>query len=288
MARIAFCGLGRMGAPMAGRLLDAGHTLTVWNRSVEKARPLAERGATVAPNPREAAAGAEFAITMLADEPALDAVLFGEDGLAAGLAAGAMLVEMSTIGPLAIRRIRERLSPAIPLVDAPVFGSVPQAESGRLSIFAGGDAGDVERARSVLDAMGSPRRVGELGAGAALKLVVNSTLGSVMVAVGEALALARALGVDEQIALEALRGTYVGGVIESKGEAMATGYRHARFTLALAAKDLRLVTDTAAGAGLELEAARANRAVYERADEAGMAELDYAAVIEFLRSRAAH
>lgn len=284
MANIAFCGLGRMGAPMAGRLLDAGHSVTLWNRSIEKTRDLEVRGATVASTPRDAASGAECAITMLADEHALRNVLFGNDGLAGGLANGATLVEMSTVGPGAIVDVRAQLGAGVTLVDAPVLGSIPQAEAGTLSIFAGGNEKDIDRVRGILEVMGSPQHIGELGAGAALKLVVNSTLGSVMVAVGEALALARALGIDETIALDGLKRTYVGGVIESKAPAMRTGYRDARFTLTLAAKDLRLVTDTAAAAGLDLEAARANRSTYERAEKAGMGDLDYAAVIEFLRS----
>ncbi len=285
MTTIAFCGLGRMGTPMAGRLLDAGHTLKVWNRTREKARALADRGVAVATTPREAATGAEFAITMLADEHALEAVLYGENGIAAGLTDGATLVEMSTVGPGAILAVRERLPEGVAMVDAPVLGSIPQAEAGRLSIFAGGSEADIERAWGVLEAMGSPRRIGKLGSGAALKLVVNSTLGSVMVAVGEALALARALGLEDDTALDALRSTYVGGVVESKAEAMRNGYRPARFTLELAAKDMRLVTDTARAAGVDLASARANRAAYEGAEASGMGELDYAAVIEFLRSR---
>src|SRR5438132_8650963 len=116
MAGIAFLGLGRMGARMATRLLDAGHDLTVWNRSKEKAEPLAERGARVAGTPREAAEGADVVITMLADEAALRDVVLGTDGVVAGLAAGALLVDMSTVGPDAIREIREALPEGVEFV----------------------------------------------------------------------------------------------------------------------------------------------------------------------------
>ena len=282
MATIAFCGIGRMGKPMAARLLDAGHDVTVWNRTEEKAQALEGNGADVASTPRQAAEGAELLITMLADRPALEEVLFGPEGLVEGASGGAMLVEMSTIGPTGVRAIRERLPEEITMVDAPVLGSVPQAEAGRLEVFVGGSKADFERCQRVLQALGNPRHVGALSAGAALKIVVNSTLGSVMVAVAEALALGDALAVDRAILLDVLRGSYLGGVIESKEAAIVGGDWSPRFTLSLAAKDLRLVNEEAERAGVTLRAAAANRRVYEEALDAGYADLDYSAVIKYL------
>src|SRR5438874_229581 len=136
--RIAFLGTGRMGAPMAGRLLDAGHDVTVWNRSKERAEPLAERGASVGATPREAAEGAELAITMLADENAVRDVLLGSDGAAEGLGDGSVLIEMSTIGPDAVRDLRAVVPDRAEMIDAPVLGSIPEAEAGELKIFVGG------------------------------------------------------------------------------------------------------------------------------------------------------
>ena len=282
MAKIAFCGIGRMGRPMATRLLEAGHDLTLWNRTLEKAKTLEGHGAAVASSPREAAQGAELIITMLSDRSALEEVLFGPDGLVEGASSGAMLVEMSTIGPTAVREIRERLPRELTMVDAPVLGSVPQAEAGELQVFVGASEDDFERCRYTLQAMGKPRHVGDPSAGAALKIVVNSTLGSVMVAVGEALALGDGLAVDRQIVLDVLRGSYLGGVVESKESAIVGGDWSPRFTVALAAKDLRLVNDEAEGAGAGLEAAKANRLVYEEALASGYGDLDYSAVIKYL------
>ena len=285
MARIAFLGTGHMGAPMAGRLIEAGHHVTVWNRSKEKAEPLAERGATVAATPREAAEDAEFCVTMLADPEAVRDVVLGPDGAAEGLGDGSLLIEMSTIGPEAVRNLRDALPDAVGMIDAPVLGSVPQAVAGQLTIFVGGARENAERAWELLEAMGTPRRVGELGAGDSLKLVVNSTLGAVMVAVGEALALGRALGVDERATIETLEGSYVGGAIKSKRGLIDGTGADAHFRLALSAKDLRLVTQAAEHAGVRLRTAEANRLTYEEAAGAGLADADYGAIIPYLRDR---
>ena len=125
MAKIAFLGLGQMGAPMARRLLQAGHELTVWNRTPDRAEPLAAGSAAVAGSPAEAGAGAEFAITMLATPEALREVVLGENGLAKALGPGQVYVDMSTVGPDTVRSIAARLSEGIAVVDAPVRGQRP-------------------------------------------------------------------------------------------------------------------------------------------------------------------
>jgi 3-hydroxyisobutyrate dehydrogenase-like beta-hydroxyacid dehydrogenase len=275
-----------MGSLMSGRLLDAGHEVTVWNRTKEKTEPLSERGAGVAGTPREAAEGAEIVMTMLSDERALRDVVVGTDGAAAGLEPGSLFVDMSTVGPEAIRELREGLPASVEFIDAPVLGSLPEAEGGGLKIFVGGDESVFERVRPVLETLGTPRHVGELGAGASLKLVVNSTLGAVMAAVGEALALARALGVDEEAALETLAGSYVGGVVRSKRHLIEGREGETHFSLGLAAKDLRLVTQAAERVGIRLRTAEANRLTFEEAADAGLSDDDYGAVIPFLRDRA--
>jgi len=169
-----------MGVPMAGRLVDAGHDVTVWNRTPEKAEPVVRRGARQAATPAEAATGAEVAITMVADPTALRSVVGGADGLAAGLGSGSYHLEMSTVGPETVRELPGLLPAGVILVDAPVLGSIPQANEGTLKIFVGGTEDAFEEARPLLETVGSPRRLGELGAGAAMKLVANSTLGALM------------------------------------------------------------------------------------------------------------
>jgi len=279
MTKIAFLGLGQMGTPMATRLLAAGHELTVWNRTIERAEPLREAGATVAGAPAEAGRAADVAITMVTDPEALERVVFGPEGLADALGPGRLLLEMSTVGPDEVRSIAERLPEGVDVVDAPVAGSVPQATEGALKVLAGGSDGAFERARPILETFGSVRHVGGPGAGAAMKLVVNSTLGAAITAVGEAIALADALGLDRGITLDVLSGSQLGPAVSSKRESIQTGAYPPRFKLSLAAKDLRLVADAAASTGRDLPVAAAARTWLERALAAGAGELDYSAVV---------
>jgi 3-hydroxyisobutyrate dehydrogenase-like beta-hydroxyacid dehydrogenase len=279
MTKIAFLGLGQMGTPMATRLLAAGHELTVWNRTIERAEPLRESGATVAGTPAEAGRTAEVAITMVTDPEALERVVFGPDGLSEALGPGRLLLEMSTVGPDEVRSIAERLPDGVDVVDAPVAGSVPQATEGELKVLAGGSDVAFERARPILETFGSVRHVGGPGAGAAMKLVVNSTLGAAITAVGEAVALADALGLDRGTTLDVLSGSQLGPTVSSKRESIQTGAYPPRFKLSLAAKDLRLVADAAASTGRDLPVATAARTWLERALAAGAGDLDYSAVV---------
>ncbi len=186
MAKIGFLGLGEMGTPMARRLLRAGHDMVVWNRSPERTMPLVHEGAAVAPSPARAATGADFVITMLATPEALEQVLFGTGQLAPALSRGQVLIDMSTVGPDEVRSAAARLPKGVSLVDAPVRGSVPLAESGRLEVFVGATDEDYERVRPILEALGSVRHTGGPGSGAEMKLVANLVLGAAIVTLGEA------------------------------------------------------------------------------------------------------
>ena len=279
--KVAFCGLGKMGARMAARLLGAGHDLTVWNRTPGRAGELVEQGATEAGSPAEAAAGAEVVITMLSDPDAVEEVV---SALAGTLAAGATLVEMSTIGPDAVRALAAGLPAGVDMLDAPVLGSIPQATEGTLKVFVGGEPAVVERCRPVLEAMGTPRHLGPLGAGAAMKLVANSILGALMGGLAEALALADAFELDEGAVLDILAESPIGVTVKSKRKLIESGAYPANFKLALAAKDLRLVTEAA---GVDLRMAAAARTWLERAVEHGLGDLDYSAVVADVRGRPA-
>lgn len=279
MTKIAFLGLGQMGTPLAIRLLEAGHDLTVWNRTPARAQPLRDAGAVVADTPAEAGRAANVAITMVTDPEALERVVFGPDGLADALGPGRLLLEMSTVGPDEIRSIAERLPDGVEVVDSPVMGSVPQAIAGELNVLTGGSDAAFERVRPILDTFGNVRHVGALGAGAAMKLVVNSTLGAAITALGEAIALADALGLDRGAALDVLSGSQLGAAVSAKRESIETRSYPPRFKLSLAAKDLRLVTEAAAKTGRELPVASAARRWLEQAVEAGSGDLDYSAVV---------
>jgi 3-hydroxyisobutyrate dehydrogenase-like beta-hydroxyacid dehydrogenase len=283
MTRIAFLGLGQMGEPMAARLLGAGHELTLWNRTPEKADPLVEKGGRLAATPAEASRAAEATITMIATPEALEEVVFGQDGVAQGLGGGSALIEMSTVGPEVVRSLADRLPEGVEMIDAPVLGSVPQATDGSLKVFVGTTDEGFERWRRVLEAFGTPMHVGPLGAGASMKLVANSTLGALMSGLGEALSLAQGLGLEPSVVLDVLAESAIGVTVKSKRELIESGTFPPRFKLSLAAKDLRLVTEAAEAAGRDLRVARAARSWLEDADRAGLSELDYSAVTAHIR-----
>ena len=216
MSKIAFLGLGQMGAPMATRLLQAGHHVTVWNRTPERATPLVERGAVAAASPAEAAAGVDVAITMLATPDAIEQVVLGDEGLALALGPGQVFIDMSTVGPETVGDVAARLPEGVSMVDAPVRGSVPQATEGSLDVFVGATDEGFERVRPILESLGDVRHVGGPGSGAAMKLVVNATLGASIVAFGEALALARSLGLDRGDVLDVLARSPIGPTVAAK------------------------------------------------------------------------
>ena len=279
MARIGFLGLGEMGTPMASRLLHAGHDVIVWNRTAERAAALAQQGAAVASSPAKAAAGANVVITMLATPEALEQVLFGTAGLAPALSTGLVLIDMSTVGPDAIRSVAARMPTGVSLVDAPVRGSLPQATSGRLDIFVGGTDENYERVRPILESLGSVRHVGGQGSGAAMKLVANLTLGAAIVALGEALSLGESLALERNVLLDALADSPIGPIVAAKRGNIESDQFGPGFKLQLAAKDMKLVMEAAVARGRDLKQARANRAWLDEAAEHGAADLDFSAVV---------
>jgi len=280
MAKLAFLGLGLMGTPMATRLIQAGHDLTVWNRTPDKTAPLADQGASVASTPAGAAGGVDAAITMLATPEALEEVVLGEHGLAAALTPGQLLIDMSTVGPEAVAQVAAGLPDGVGLVDAPVRGSVPEATAGRLAIYVGADQADFERVEPILATLGTPDHVGGPGAGAATKVVVNATLGAAIAAFGEALALGDALGLDRPALLNVLEDTAIGGTVRAKRADVESGSYPPSFKLRLALKDLRLVDELAGRSGRRLPVASASRDWLERAAEAGAGDLDYSVVVD--------
>jgi 3-hydroxyisobutyrate dehydrogenase-like beta-hydroxyacid dehydrogenase len=161
------------------------------------------RGATGAPSPVEAARDAEVVITMLADPAAVDQVVFGHDGVAGSIGPDAVLIDMSTVGPTAIRSVGERLQP-VPVLDAPVLGSVPHAEAGSLVILVGGDRAVLSRCTEVLETMGRIQHVGPSGAGAIVKLANNAAVMSTLRSLGEVLALTDRAGPDAGVVLDAI------------------------------------------------------------------------------------
>jgi HAD superfamily hydrolase (TIGR01450 family) len=269
-----------MGSRIAGRLLSERHEVIVWNRTRAKLEHLVDLGATSAESPADAAGHAEVVITMVSDPLALRAVTEGPGNVAAGLASGVTLIEMSTVGPAALARLASVLPAGTELLDAPVLGSIGEAEAGSLTIFVGGPAALVERANPLLSALGSAIHVGSLGAGAAAKLVANATLLGTLATLGEAIALARGLGLSESAVDDVLAATPLAGQAERRRQAIETGDYPPRFPLALARKDAELIREAAAAAGVELRLAAAARSWLADAEGAGWGDSDYTAILE--------
>jgi 3-hydroxyisobutyrate dehydrogenase-like beta-hydroxyacid dehydrogenase len=279
MARLAFLGLGQMGTPMAARLLEAGHDLTVWNRTGIKTQPLVDQGAAAAASPADAVAGADAVFTMLATPQALEQVLFAADGVVGGLSPGQWLIDMSTVGPDTIRSLRPRLPEHVTLVDAPVRGSVPEASAGRLAIFVGATQSAFEHVQPLLAPLGTPHHVGGPGAGAATKVVVNLTLGVAITAFGEALALGDTLGLDRTTLLDVLAETPIRATVRAKRQNIESSSYPPSFKLRHALKDMRLATDTTDRPGNELRLAAAARDWLEQAADDGGGDQDFSVVV---------
>jgi 3-hydroxyisobutyrate dehydrogenase-like beta-hydroxyacid dehydrogenase len=279
---IAVIGAGAMGGRIVRRLLSAGREVAVWNRTRDKLALLEGLGATATATPAEATRLADVVITMVADPAALRAVTEAVDGVASAAVAGQTLIEMSTVGPAAVRRLGARLPAGVELLDAPVLGSLSEVESGTLTIFVGGDERILHRRRGVLEELGSPLHVGPLGSGAAAKLVANSTLFGVLGVLGEALALARAAGLDGDAAFAVLAATPLAVQAERRRPALEGGAHPVRFPLSLAHKDAELVAAAAREAGLELAIGEALRRSLADADAAGWGDHDYSTLVSWL------
>jgi 3-hydroxyisobutyrate dehydrogenase len=257
--RVAVIGLGTMGAPMARHLLEAGHEVTVHNRTRDRELPLAQLGAARAASPREAAAAAEAVLVCVSDTPDLLSVLEGEDGVVAGLARGGLVVDCSTVSPAETTAVAVRLAErGIGFVDAPVSGGSEGAERGTLTVFAGGAEADVERARPILDAFsGRITRLGPPGAGQVAKAVNQVMIAGTYASVGEGIALGRAAGLPAEALVQALSaGAAASWVLDNRSANMIADSYPLGFKVGLHRKDLGIALDEAARHGLALAVAQ--------------------------------
>ena len=281
---VGFLGLGIMGHPMAANLARGGFSVRAWNRTRSKAQELAEEhdNVSVAGSPADAAR-AGIVISMLPDSPDVEEVLLGEGGAAEGLPEGGLAIDMSTIAPTASRAIGERLGArGIALLDAPVTGSRPKAESGTLTIMAGGSAEAFERARPLFEAMGElVLHVGGQGHGSMIKLI-NNTLAAVnAAALAEGLVVARAAGLDTAKLLEVLAaGSGESAMRELKAESMLEGNFEPLFKLEHMRKDVNHFLTEARELGTLPEVAAKADEAYREAEDAGLGGQDFAAVVE--------
>jgi 3-hydroxyisobutyrate dehydrogenase len=283
--KIAFLGTGIMGAPMARHLAQAGHDVTVWNRSSEKAQPLAEHGAEVAGDPGSAVQGAEVVVTMLTDGQAVEDVM-RDAAPAAG--EGTLWWQASTVGIDATEALAALAEAhGLPFVDAPVLGTRGPAEAGELVVLASGPAGALERLAPLFHAVGSKTMVlGEAGTASRFKLVMNHWVIGVTDAIAETLALAEGLDLDPRLFLDAIEGGSLDiAYAHLKGPGMIEGDLPVAFPLKHALKDADLVLAAAARHDLDLGLAPAVRERFARAAEAGYADADMGMVIAATRPR---
>ena len=246
--RVGFIGLGAMGTRMAGRLLAAPHDLVVYNRTPERTRLLEQRGAKVAATARGLAAGVDIVFSSVANDAALEQVMFGPDGALAGTRAGATVIEMSTVNPRTSRQVHEAArSNGVSVLDAPVSGSTVQAEQGQLVIFVGGEEDVYQKCQAILAVLGSKTfYLGPSGAGATMKLCVNTLLGLGVQALAEAIALGLKAGLPRERFLQVLGETAVVSPSQkSKLENVRKEEYPAAFALRLMFKDFGLIVETA-------------------------------------------
>ncbi|BDG09073.1 NAD(P)-dependent oxidoreductase [Anaeromyxobacter paludicola] len=286
--KIGFVGLGTMGLPLANNLRRAGHAITVWNRTAEKAEPLVRKGARLAPTPRAAASGQELVFTCVADEKALEAVLEGADGILAGLKDGDVFVDTSTAGTRAARSVEERVrSRGASFLAAPLLGSKGAAEQAQLVVVCGGPVAARDRARPALHAVSS--RIIELdepAQAALMKLVVNSLGGAMMAGFAEALALGVSGGLETSKVIETIQASsFHSPLYLMKGDQIAQRDFAPRFALALAEKDQRLAQEAAAEQGAKLSVNQTVRQLMADAIAGGRGELDLAAVADLVFER---
>lgn len=269
MTRVAFIGLGRMGHGMAGRYLDAGFTVAVWNRSKAKAEDLIGRGALWATSPEDAAIDADAVITMVADDEASQAVWLSKDGAAATMRAGTLAIECSTVSyQHALDMARELRSRGLIYIDCPVTGLPSAAAEGKLTLLVGADAADLEKAGPFLAPIGSTiRHFGAVGTGTVFKLI-NNLMGAVQIAsLAEGIAIAEQAGLDMNLVMEALATGAVASpqVIRHSRRMVARDFSGASFTAALRHKDAAYAVALAEALLPAVPVGRAALSAYDRA-----------------------
>ena len=284
--RVGFVGLGTMGGAMAANAARAGFEVTAWNRTPGRAAELADLGVSMAERPSAVAAASEIVITIVSDTPDVEAVLFGPDGVADGAAAGSLVVDMSTISPSATRGFSQRLAQTdVAMLDAPVSGGSEGAKKGTLSIFVGGEAADLERARPVLESLGTTiTHVGPIGAGQAVKAVNQVILAGTYLGVAEGVVLALKSGLDvEQVVAALSGGAAQSWVLTNRSGRMLENDYPLGFKVALHRKDLGIALSMARELGASLPVSALCEAIEAGLIGQGHADDDMSAVARSIR-----
>jgi 3-hydroxyisobutyrate dehydrogenase len=285
--RIGFIGLGIMGAPMAGHLLDAGHDLTVFNRTASKCEPLQRRGARVADSPSEVAQASEVIFLCVSDTPDVEAVLFGEGGVSHGVGEGAIVVDCSTISADATERFAARLqAQGVALLDAPLTGGDVGARNATLTIMVGGDEAAFERVRPLLETVGRLiLPMGPSGSGQRTKMVNQIICALNVLGMAEGLAFAERCGMDLEKVLQVVSSGAAGSwALANYAPRVLQGDYAPGFPMRLQAKDLRLCAEAISELGGRFEGTALSTRIFAEACEAGLADQGTQGLINLLRS----
>jgi 2-hydroxy-3-oxopropionate reductase len=281
---VGFIGLGVMGKPMAKHVLSKGYALVAHNRSRASVDELASGGATPASSPADVAARSNVVITMVPDTPDVEQVLTGADGVLTALRPGSVVIDMSSISPVATKRLASLVAErGSAMLDAPVSGGEIGAVNATLSIMVGGDPAALARVRPILECMGNPEKIVHVGtvpgSGQICKVCNQIAIGGALAGVSEAIALARKSGVDPLRVREALLGGFASSrVLEVHGERLITGNFVPGFRTRLYQKDLRLAVETAASSGTAIPATALVAQLVNALVASGGADLDYSAI----------
>ncbi|HTK45997.1 MAG TPA: NAD(P)-dependent oxidoreductase [Patescibacteria group bacterium] len=284
--RVGFVGLGTMGGAMAANARRAGFDVTAWNRTPGRAGELADLGVQLVDSPAAVAAASDVVISIVSDTPDVEAVLFGEQGVATGAKAGALVIDMSTIAPSATRDFAARLAEKqVHMLDAPVSGGSEGAKKGTLSIFVGGDAADLERARPVLQSLGTTiTHVGPIGAGQAVKAVNQVILAGTYLGVAEGIVLAMKAGLDvDQVVAALSGGAAQSWVLANRSGRMKDNDYPLGFKVALHRKDLGIALGMARELGASLPVSALAEAIEAGLIGQGHADDDMSAVARAIR-----
>jgi 3-hydroxyisobutyrate dehydrogenase-like beta-hydroxyacid dehydrogenase len=285
MANVGFVGLGVMGSRMVKRLLDSGHTVTGYNRTKAKAQWLVDAGMKWAETPRAAAAAAEILFSMVTNTQALQAVTAGADGIIAGLSAGKIYVDMSTVSPAASRDLAKQVdAKGAQMLDAPVSGSVSTLEEGKLSIMVGGKREAVDRARPVLEAIGPKvTHVGSNGLAVSMKIATNLSLAVQMLAFSEGVLLAQKSGIPRETAVEVLLNSVIASpMVKYRGPFVLKMPDEAWFDVNMMQKDLLLALEMGRQLDVPLPTTAITNEMLTAARGMGLAEKDFAVLFEAL------
>ena len=284
--RVGFVGLGTMGVAMAANARRAGFEVSAWNRTPGRAGDLPDLGVAILDSPAAVAAASDIVITMVSDTPDVEAVLFGPKGVAEGVKAGSLVVDMSTIAPTPTRDFAARLAKQhVHMLDAPVSGGSEGAKKGTLSIFVGGDAADLERARPVLQSLGTTiTHVGPIGAGQAVKAVNQVILAGTYLGVAEGIVLALKAGLDvDQIVAALSGGAAQSWVLTNRSGRMKDNDYPLGFKVALHRKDLGIALGMARELGASLPVSALAEAIEAGLIGQGHADDDMSAVARAIR-----